>query len=60
MYWSDKNSHQVTDKEELNVPGVRVWVGIWAGGVIGPFFIECTVDCQQSRGTFAKHFDVGD
>jgi len=28
----------VTDKEELNVTGMRVWAGIWTGGVIGLFF----------------------
>ena len=49
VYWSDNNSHQVTDEEELNVTGMRVGAGIWTGRVIGGgfiiFFIECTIDC---------------
>jgi hypothetical protein len=42
MYWSDTNPHQVI-QEELNAPGVTVWAGIWAQGVVGPLFIEGTV-----------------
>jgi hypothetical protein len=37
VYWSDSNPHEVI-QEELNVPGITVWAGIWSGGIVGPYF----------------------
>jgi hypothetical protein len=34
VYWGDFNPHE----EELNVPGLTVWAGIWSGGIVGPYF----------------------
>lgn len=39
VYWSDTNPH-LTISNELNSPGVLVWGGISAHGLIGPFFFE--------------------
>jgi hypothetical protein len=36
VYWCDSNPHEVI-QEELNVPGLTVWAGIWSGGILGPF-----------------------
>jgi hypothetical protein len=42
VYWSDKNPHEII-QEELNVPGVTVWAGIWSQ-IVGPyFFFEGTI-----------------
>jgi hypothetical protein len=38
VYWSDSNPH-----EELNVPGLTVWAGIWSGDIVGPYFFYGTV-----------------
>jgi hypothetical protein len=35
VYWRDSNPHEVI-LEELNVPGLTVWAGIWCGGIVGP------------------------
>lgn len=42
VYWSDVNPHEVL-QEELNVPGITVWAGIWSGGIVGPYFFNDTV-----------------
>jgi hypothetical protein len=42
VYWSDSNPHEVI-QEELNVPGLTVWAGIWSGGIVGPYFFYGTV-----------------
>jgi hypothetical protein len=39
VYWSDTNPHQMI-QEELNVPRVTDWAGIWVQGVVGPLFTE--------------------
>ncbi|CAF1568372.1 unnamed protein product, partial [Rotaria sp. Silwood1] len=39
VYWSDTNPHLVIE-QELNVPQVVVWGGIWSNGVVGPYFFE--------------------
>lgn len=39
VYWSDINSHVIIE-QELNVPRVVVWGGIWSNGVVGPYFFE--------------------
>jgi hypothetical protein len=36
------NPHEVI-QEELNVPGLTVWAGIWSGGIVGPYFFDSTV-----------------
>jgi hypothetical protein len=37
VYWSDSDPHEFI-QEELNVTGLTVWVGIWSGGIVGPYF----------------------
>jgi hypothetical protein len=32
---------------ELNAPGVTVWTGIFAGGLIGPYFFDQAVTSQN-------------
>ncbi|CAF3596105.1 unnamed protein product [Rotaria sp. Silwood1] len=39
VYWSDTNPHLIIE-QELNVPQVIVWGGIWSNGVVGPYFFE--------------------
>ncbi|XP_076322031.1 uncharacterized protein LOC143231372 [Tachypleus tridentatus] len=41
-YWATENSH-VTEEHHLNLPGVIVWCGLSARGLIGPFFFQDTV-----------------
>lgn len=41
-YWATENPH-FTLKHQLNVPGVTVWCGFCATGIIGPFFFEGTM-----------------
>jgi hypothetical protein len=42
VYWIDSNPHEVI-QEELNVPSLTVWAGIWSGGIVGPYFFDGTV-----------------
>lgn len=42
VYWSTENPH-ITIQEELNVPGVTVWLGVCAFGIVGPYFFDNTV-----------------
>lgn len=42
VYWSDTNPHELLE-QELNVPGVNVWAGVWSGGIVGPYFFNGTV-----------------
>jgi hypothetical protein len=37
VYWSHSNPHEVI-QEELNVPGLTFWPGVWSGGIVGPYF----------------------
>ncbi|CAF3931381.1 unnamed protein product [Rotaria sp. Silwood1] len=46
VYWSDTNPHFIIE-QELNVPQVIVWGGIWSNGVIGPFFFEGNVTSEK-------------
>ncbi|CAF0981669.1 unnamed protein product [Rotaria sp. Silwood1] len=45
VYWSDANPHFIIE-QELNVPQVIVWGGIWSNGVVGPFFFEDNVTSE--------------
>lgn len=42
VYWSTENPH-ITMQEELNVPGVTVWLGVCSFGIVGPYFFDATV-----------------
>jgi len=42
VYWAPENLHVHVDKA-VNLPGVNVWCGLSARGLIGPFFFEGTV-----------------
>ena len=33
--------------QEMNAPGVSVWIGIWFRGLIGPFFLHDTVTAHS-------------
>jgi hypothetical protein len=46
VYYATENPHIVI-AQEMNVPGVIVWAGIWSGGIIGPFFFRDTVTAQS-------------
>ena len=46
VYWSDINPHVIIE-QELNVPRVIVWGGIWSNGVIGPYFFEGNVTSEK-------------
>jgi hypothetical protein len=48
VYWSDSNPHEFI-QEELNVPSLTVWVGIWSGGIVGPYFFDGTVTGESCR-----------
>ena len=42
VYWAPENLHVHVGKA-VNLPGVNVWCGLSARGLIGPFFFEgCT------------------
>jgi len=42
VYWSPEILHVHVDKA-FNLPGLNVWCGLSARGLIGPFFFEGTV-----------------
>jgi hypothetical protein len=46
VYWSDTNVHLIIE-QELNVPQVIVWGGIWSNGVVGPYFFEDNVTSEK-------------
>lgn len=39
VYWADTNPHLIIE-QEIHVPQVIVWGGIWSNGVAGPFFLR--------------------
>lgn len=41
--WTDGNPHDVIS-QELNVPVVTIWAGIWSAGVIVPHFYDGTMN----------------
>ena len=44
----DTNPHIIIIEQELNVPKVIVWGGIWSNGVVGPsFFFEGNVTSEK-------------
>ena len=47
VYWSDTNPHVIIE-QELHVPKVIVWEGIWSNGTIGPFFFEGNVTSESN------------
>ena len=46
VYWSDTNPHLIIE-QELHVPQVVVWGGIWSNGIVGPFFFESKVILKE-------------
>lgn len=48
VYWGDENPHEIMT-QELNLPGVNCWAGIWSGGIVGPFFFDGTVTGLRYR-----------
>lgn len=45
VYWATENPH-ITIHQELNEPGVSVWAGIHAGGLVDPYFFDATVTAE--------------
>ncbi len=43
VYYATENPHVIIT-QEMNIPGITVWAGIWVGGVIGPFFFHNNVN----------------
>jgi hypothetical protein len=39
VYYARENPH-ITMEKNFNTPGINAWIGIWSGGIIGPYFIE--------------------
>ena len=46
VYYAVENPHMIMT-QEMNVPGISVWCGIWSGGLIGPFFFHNTVTAHS-------------
>jgi len=42
VFWSEENPH-VELNVGLNLNKVMVWMGVWSGGRVGPFFFDATV-----------------
>lgn len=42
-----EDPHYVTITEELNVPGITVWTGIYTGGLVGTYFFDGTVNAEN-------------
>jgi hypothetical protein len=57
-YWSDNNPYQVTE-EDHNVPGLTVWVGIWAEGVTGPFSLNALQEGRVDELSCSNLYIVG-
>jgi len=55
VYWNSENPHIIIQKE-VNLPGVMVWAGIWAEGIIGPFFFEGNVDGKSYHDMLKNKF----
>ena len=43
VYYSKENPN-ISIETQLQSPCVCVWAGMWAGGIVGPYFFEDTVD----------------
>ncbi|CAF4766205.1 unnamed protein product, partial [Rotaria sp. Silwood2] len=54
VYWSDTNPHFIIE-QELNVPRVIVWGGMWSNEVVGPFFFEDNVTSQTYLQMLKSH-----
>jgi hypothetical protein len=39
VYYASENPH-MTMQKNFNTPGINVWIGIWSGRIIGPYFIQ--------------------
>ena len=48
-YWCDENPHFYSE-QGLHAPQVVVWCGLWARGLIGPFFFDGTVNGENYLG----------
>ena len=60
-YWSDSNSH-VLHESSLHPEKFTVWCGLWADGVIGPYFFRddqdrhVTVSGNRYRSMITEYF----
>jgi hypothetical protein len=55
IYWADTNPH-VTITQEMNLPGVMVWCGMWSNGIIGPFFFDTNVNAHSYLNLLQEKF----
>jgi len=55
VYWAPENLHIHVDMA-VNVPGVNVWCGMSARGLIGPFLFEGTVTVKRIWKCMLIHF----
>lgn len=46
VYWSTENPNVVCIEKHPNLPGVCIWTGIHARGLVGPYFFDNTVTGQ--------------
>jgi hypothetical protein len=54
-YWSPVNPHWYSE-EPLNPEGLTVWMGVGAGGVVGPYFYEGVTVNGQRYGDMLDDF----
>jgi transposase len=54
VYWTDTNPHLIIE-QEMHVPKVVVWGGIWSTGVVGPVFFEGNVTSEKYFQMLENH-----
>ena len=57
VYWAEDNPH-ITVEKAVNLPGVNVWCGLSARGLIGPFRFEGTVTGETYRTMLADSISL--
>ncbi|KAJ8911487.1 hypothetical protein NQ315_010859 [Exocentrus adspersus] len=48
-YWSDENPHWMLEKHTQHPQKLNVWAGLFGDQIIGPFFINGTLDDSKSK-----------
>jgi hypothetical protein len=46
IYWSQRNPHVLMEQQH-QAPDVCLWVGMWSGDIVGPYFFENTVTAAE-------------
>ena len=47
VYWDSENPNITKDVDNLGAERVMVWVGVWSGGRLGPYFFDGSVNGQS-------------